>query len=188
MTLEAVVTKFGYAAVFLGSAFEGETVVALGGLAAHRGYLHLPWVIACAFAGTLLADQFFFYLGRRHGQAILDRRASWRPRVARVLALLERHQYLVILGFRFAYGLRTITPFAVGLTRVRPMTFLVLNVVAAAVWATVGTIAGYVLGEALSRILGDLRRFEEVIFLLVALVGAGFWLFHFIRRRRASRR
>ena len=188
MTLEAAVSKFGYLAVLVGSTFEGETIVALGGVAAHRGYLQLPWVIACAFLGTLAADQGSFYLGRRHGRAILERRPSWQPRVERVLALLERYQYLIILGFRFAYGLRTITPFAIGLSRISAVRFFALNVVAAAIWATTITIAGYGLGEVLDRLLGDLRKFEKVVFLVIAAVGAGLWIYYFVRRRKARRR
>ena len=52
MLLEELITTYGYAAVGIGSFLEGETVLVLGGLAAHRGYLELPWVIVYAFLGT----------------------------------------------------------------------------------------------------------------------------------------
>jgi len=188
MDLEALISKFGYLAVFLGSAFEGETVVALGGLAAHRGYLDLSRVIAVAFVATLLADQAYFHLGRRYGRALLERRPRWRPRIERILALLERHDWLVILGFRFVYGFRTVTPFALGLSRTNAVKFLVLNVAAAALWAAVVASAGYLLAEALHRILGDIGRYEKEAFLFVALAGAGIWLFHLVTRWRGKGR
>ena len=71
MSLETMIATYGYGAVLVGTFLEGETVVLLGGFAAHRGYLDLPWVIAVAFAGSLLGDQLYFYLGRRHSARIL---------------------------------------------------------------------------------------------------------------------
>jgi membrane protein DedA with SNARE-associated domain len=50
--------------VLVGAFFEGETIVVLGGFAAHRGDLVLPGVIAGAFAGSLAGDQFAYFLGR----------------------------------------------------------------------------------------------------------------------------
>ena len=49
MTLESIVDTYGYLAVLLGTFLEGETILVLGGFAAHRGYLALPWVIVAAF-------------------------------------------------------------------------------------------------------------------------------------------
>ena len=59
----------------------------LGAIAAHLGYLKLPWVIAWAFAGTLVADQLYFFIGRYQGRSILCRRPAWHACAQRVLAL-----------------------------------------------------------------------------------------------------
>jgi hypothetical protein len=37
--LESFLTKYGYIAILLGTAFEGETIMIMGGFSAHRGYL-----------------------------------------------------------------------------------------------------------------------------------------------------
>ena len=54
MNLAQILQDYGYAAVFVGTFLEGETIMVLGGLAAQLGYLSLDWVIACGFckAGT----------------------------------------------------------------------------------------------------------------------------------------
>lgn len=187
MDLSTLITRFGYYAVFLGAALEGETAVALGGLAAHRGYLNFAAVAALSFIATFLADQGFFYVGRLYGQAVLDRRPRWRPRVDRVLEIAERHSILIILGFRFVYGFRTVTPFAIGMTRVSWLRFLILNAFAAGTWALAIAGAGYVFGQALEVILGDLRRYEIYLFLGLAALGIGFWLRGRIRQRLKRR-
>ena len=56
MTIESFIETYGYAAILIGTFLEGETILVLGGFAAHRGYLSLPWVIVAAFAGTLSGE------------------------------------------------------------------------------------------------------------------------------------
>ena len=63
MTIEYLIQTYGYVAILVGTFLEGETVLVLGGLAAHQGYLQLPGVMLAAFAGTLIGDQLFFFLG-----------------------------------------------------------------------------------------------------------------------------
>ena len=67
MSLQWFVEHFGYLAVLIGGFVEGETMVLLGGLAAHRGYLELRTVIAVATTGTLFGNQLYFQLGRTRG-------------------------------------------------------------------------------------------------------------------------
>ena len=71
MALEDLIADLGYIAVFIGTFFEGETVLALGGVAAAHGYLSLPMVIGIAIIGGFLGDQTCFFIGRRYGTRIL---------------------------------------------------------------------------------------------------------------------
>lgn len=168
MDIAALISTYGYLVVLVGAFLEGETVVILAGFAAHRGHLDLPWVIAAAFVGTLCGDQFYFYLGRRHGAAWLERRPLWRARVDQVTRRLERHQTLFILSFRFIYGIRTAAPFAIGLSRVSALRFSVLNAISAAVWAALIAGAGYAFGQAMEALLADVKRYE--VWVLVAVI------------------
>jgi len=176
------IQQYGYAAVVIGTFLEGETVLLLAGFAAHRGHLDLAAVILCAFLGSLCGDQLYFWLGRRHGAAFLARRPQWEPKVARVRELLHRHQIPVILGFRFLYGIRTVAPFVLGMSGVSLSRFAPLNAVAALGWAIVGGLAGYALGSALESVLGDLERYEAMLFFTILASGVVVW---WLRRRRA---
>ncbi len=92
--LETLLTNYGYPILTIGTFLEGETIMVLGGLFAHLGYLSLPWVIVCGFCGTLCGDQLYFFLGRRHGKGLLTRHPAWQARTDTVLEKLERHQTL----------------------------------------------------------------------------------------------
>ena len=51
--LASIVQQYGYLAIFLGAILEGETVLILGGFAAHQGYLQLIVVVALAALGGI---------------------------------------------------------------------------------------------------------------------------------------
>jgi membrane protein DedA with SNARE-associated domain len=186
MTLEAFVTSYGSLAVFVGTFLEGETIVILAALSAQRGYMPLWEVIIAAFFGSLLGDQFYFYLGRRHSRPFLARRPSWKSRIDRALRLLERFQTVLILAFRFLYGLRTVTPFAIGMSGIAAPTFIALNVVGAAVWAVAVSCGGYFLGQAINTYIGDMKKYQLWVFGLIAVIGCLVWGVSFLKRRRQT--
>ena len=182
MSLEELISTYGYAAIGIGTFLEGETILILGGFAAHRGYLELPWVIVYAFLGTLFGDQLFYYIGRIKGKAALEKRPHWKLKSEKVFLLLDRHQVWFILGFRFLYGLRTVTPFIIGASRISPFRFLILNIIGASIWATVIGISGYLFGNTLEILIGDIKRYELLVFAILAVIGILIWLIHLRRK------
>ncbi len=182
MSLEALISSYGYAAIAAGTFLEGETVLLLGGFAAHRGYLELPWVIVFAFAGTFFGDQLYYYLGRTQGKALLENRPRWKAKSDKILSLLDRHQTWFILGFRFLYGLRTLAPFLIGVSQIPPSRFITLNMIGAFLWALIIGTLGYFLGQTLELLLGDLRRYELMVFSVV--IGCAILLWFISRFRK----
>jgi membrane protein DedA with SNARE-associated domain len=183
MDIGALVEQHGYLALVVGSAIEGETFVVLGGFAAHRGYLSLPIVIVVAGVLNFGWDQFYFWLGRRHGRWMLERFPSLRGKTARVLALLDRYHVPLIIGVRFLYGLRIAGPIAIGMGQVRWARFCMLNFFGAMLWAAIFSVLGFLFGQALELVFEDLRRHERWIFAAIAVGGLVTWL---IWRRRGT--
>jgi membrane protein DedA with SNARE-associated domain len=187
MDLQSIIEHYGYAAIFIGTFLEGETVLVLAGLAAHQGYLVLTWVILAAFLGSLCGDQLFFYLGRKHSQAVLSRRPAWKKKAESVNRILNKYQTPMILSFRFLYGFRTVTPFVIGMSRVSVKKFIVLNAVGALIWAAAIGSGGYLFGLALQVYIGKVEHYEVLVFAIIALLGLLIWIVHFYhRRKRAS--
>lgn len=187
MTFEGLISTYGYLALFAGVLLEGETILVLAGFAAHRGYVSLPAVIGVAFAATVVVDQVLFVFGRRRGKAFVARRASLRPRMERVNALLDKHGALFIVVRRFLYGLRTVSSLVLGMSSVPLGRFIALNAVGAAIWA--GTVAalGYLFGAAIVAVLGRIEHIEKEIMVGLLAAGAVFWLVRFARSRARSR-
>ncbi len=185
-TLTELIKNYGYLAILIGTFLEGETILILGGFAAHMGFLELHWVIASAFAGSFSGDQLYFYIGRYYGPKIIAKRLSWQAGAEKVYKHLHRHQNLLILSFRFFYGLRNVTPFAVGAARVSRMRFFLLNLVGAVIWAISFGYAGYLFGEAFRLFLSDFKRYELYVLLGLVLIALVIWLITLIRNRRRA--
>ena len=188
MSLEQLIADYGYLAILVGTFFEGETIVILAGVAANMGLLEIQWVIAAAVAGSFSGDQFYYYLGRHWGPKIIARRLSWQEGAQKVYRLLHRHQYFLILTFRFYYGLRNVTPFAVGSAGVPRARFFVLNLIGAVVWAITFGYAGYLFGEAFRLFIDDYHRYALYVLGALVLAGVAVWLTTLLRHRRQARR
>lgn len=178
MSLSALLAQYGLVAVFAGTLFEGETLLLLAGYAAHRGYLDLTAVVAVAWAGAVLGDQFWFWLGRCHGTRLLARRPALAARVARALALIERHPDGAVFAMRFAWGLRIALPVALGTSRVSWRRYTLLNALSALLWAPLVAGTGYFFGAALARHPDMLTRYEHwgMAAVLAGAVGVHFAL------------
>jgi len=188
VSLEYLVSTYGYAALLIGTFFEGETILIIGGFFARLGYLKLSLVIIASFTGTLISDQLFFFLGRMKGQKLLLRRPVWQSRLEIIHKYMERHKNLVILGFRFMYGFRTITPFVIGMSNIRAKHFIILNIIGALVWAIVIGTGGYLFGLTLEKVIGNIRYYEQAVLLIIAGTGVFLWIFHFYRRRKLKKK
>jgi membrane protein DedA with SNARE-associated domain len=171
-----LIATYGYLAVFVGTLFEGETILLLGGFAAHRGHLRLPIVMLVAFAGSLLGDQTMFWIGHRYGQRLVTRWPSLERRIERVRPLIDRFGNVVALFFRFLYGLRNITPVAMAVFGFAPKRFVLLNGIGAAVWAVAVGAIGYLLGEAAERALPRAHHYQTMALVAILCALAAFWI------------
>ena len=182
--LQQFLQDFGYFALFLGTFFEGETILVLAGFLAFRGYMQLEYVIAVAFFGSYAGDQLWYFLGRRHGRKLLARKPSWQKMGDKALEHVRKHPDLWVLSFRFVYGLRTVMPVAIGLSGYPPARYLLLNGIGAIVWATVLGSAAFYFGSVLEGVLGNIKNYELMVLGGLVVIGLLFWL---RRRFKASK-
>jgi len=186
MNFEHLVISYGYPAILIGTFLEGETILILGGFAAHQGYLELPLVMLAGFLGTFFGDQLYFHIGRRKGIEFIEERPHWQVRTDRIFHLLHRHQVLLILGFRFVYGIRTVTPFILGASGIGVARYLVLNLIGAIVWTVAVCALGYFVGQAAEHFLQQVKHYELWIFGGIIILGASAWIIHWLVSKRGK--
>ncbi|XDA99445.1 DedA family protein [Sulfitobacter sp. LCG007] len=151
--LEGLLARYGLPLVFVGCFAEGDTAAVVSGGLAHRGTLPLLPTWALAFLGAYLADTVWFLIGRKlPDQPRFARHLEGRV-ARRARALVERRPILVILGFRFVWGTRTVVPLLLGMSSLPARLVLPLVALACLVWASALIGIGYGLGAAFVNIL-----------------------------------
>jgi phosphatidylglycerol lysyltransferase len=187
--VEQLLLKYGYALLFGGVLVEGEAFLLGAALLARAGLLSLPLVIAVAVAANSLADLTFFVLARRRGRAWLTRRYGSQERFRRLLALVGRHGFPLLLVSRFAYGLRAAIPAACGVTDISAVAFVATDLLAGLLWAVPVALLGYRTGQAVGPLLVAAKRYElSVALALGAAAVLGFAIFLGLRHLRALAR
>lgn len=188
MTLEALVARWGLLAVGVGAGLEGETAAVLGGLFAGQGYWPIWAGAIAAAAGSFVVDQTCFFLGRRGREHRWVKKLRATTGYAKALAAFEKHPIGFIFAFRFLYGLRTVSPLAIGTSRIRTRTFLPANLAAACLWAAIFTGIGYAFGAAFERWIGALKaHLPWVLAAAVAAVIAGVAVRRLLGHHRSDR-
>jgi len=183
--IDHFLAAYGLIVVYFGVIIEGDSVLIAAGFLAHQGVLDPIGVFLAAFAGSLTSDQVLYYIGRYFKDARLVQRQTERPAFAKVLDLIQRRQVLFILSFRFIYGVRTISPIAIGIAGVSAWIYTPLNIVAAGIWAALVTSIGYFFGQLMEQSSGRLHHVEHKLLVAIAIglvtlvvlhLARGWWL------------
>lgn len=169
-TLYDFVATYGYWIVLGGALIEGEAIVILSGVFASEGLMNLYLVMFLAFIGTLISDQSLYYFGRWRGKKFLRKHPNLKPKVRRTMAYLRKNDVTFILANRFIYGLRIVGPIIIGTTGVNVRKFSTYNVLAAAIWAIVCPLVGYILAEPALYLLELIHKYQKLALLAVACI------------------
>ena len=154
------VKNWGYLAVFLGSLVEGESVILTASAMASFGHLSIWKIMIIAFIGTLIADQFLYYVGRLYGATIFDKWPALRKSTEKAFKLLNKYDVLFIILCRFIFGVRITSAVVIGASGIPPTRFTPLNVLSAAVWTVISCTGGYLLGETMEKIMHYLTAID----------------------------
>jgi membrane protein DedA with SNARE-associated domain len=166
--------QFTYLLVMAATFIEGESIVILCGTAAHDLDINVELLALFAFAGSFIGDQLYYHLGRKYGAPLLRRWPTLGKRIDWAFRLVRERPTLFVLTFRFIYGVRNIAPFVIGIVGVPRARFIILNFIAAQVWAHSFAWGGYWLGRALQHWFGDNRWYVLGGFVGLALCVAGY--------------
>jgi membrane protein DedA with SNARE-associated domain len=167
VNLESLVVRYGLAAVFIGSAFEGDFTLILAGVVAHLGYFPFPLAVAAGAIGSLVGDLAWYALGRVRGPRF--RAGRFYRRVGhRIEKLARRLGPAQLLAARFVYGTKAASMLFWGLHELPLVRFLLVDSLGALIGTAVFTGLGYLVSGSAALLLGKVRRVQ--FWLLGALV------------------
>lgn len=179
--------EYGYVILFAWSIIEGESGLIMAGLLCTTGDMSLYIAIFVAGLGGFTGDQIYFYIGRYNKSFVHSKFKGQRRKFALAHLLLEKYGWPIIFAQRYMYGLRTIIPISIGLTRYNSKTFAIINIFSAWCWAAMTIIPVWYFGN---EILGLLKIAKEhwyiAIPFLILMGGSISYYFHNATRKNKS--
>ncbi|WP_456404457.1 DedA family protein [Hydrogenimonas sp.] len=145
--------EYGYIILFLWSVLEGELGLVMAGTMVHTGHMDMGLAIFIAGLGGFTGDQIYFYIGRYNKKFIHNYLHRHRRKFAIAHLLLKKYGWPIIFIQRYLYGLRTIIPMSIGLTRYDGKKFAIINFLSAQVWAAITIVLAYIFGEQILQII-----------------------------------
>jgi membrane-associated protein len=169
-----------------------ETILILAGYLVWEGKLRLPIVVAVGLVSAIAGDNLGYWIGRAFGRRAVERYERWLfvtpARLDTMQRVVARYGPLAVFAARFLPGLRFLAGPVAGISGLRPMPFILANILGASLYVPAAVGIGYAVGlgwgEYLTRLEHAAWRLEYLvlIFVLCATVALLAW-----RALRATR-
>lgn len=212
VSLKHIVTHFllqfygtaGYVGVFsllvacgLGLPLPEDIALITGGFLAALGPPHgvgsVTAMVFVGLAGILVGDSMIFKAGHDYGEKLLETKLGRHispERVERTRELFGKHGPKLIIVARFLPGIRAVTYFVAGTSRVRYWQFLLFDGLAACASAPAWVLLGYWCGKRhmIRKAYEWAKTFQLGLLIGIAVVAVIVAVVMFLRKRHGERR
>jgi len=178
---------YGYVVLFLYS-FGGGFLALMGaGVLSYTGHMDLTTSILVAFIANFIGDMVLFYMGRYNKKDVMVYMHKHKRKLALSHILMKKHGSWVIFLQKYLYGIKTLIPLAIGITKYNLKKFAVLNFIAAALWSLVIGLGSFMAGEAIRsayEIIADKPWIAPVA--LISIAGLIWWYLSVKTRKKSA--
>jgi len=145
-----------------------------GALAAQgHGHLHLSLVLLSGVLGCLIADGFWFWLGRRWGSGVIRLVCSFTsdPRASRDKAhrIFSRWGLRLLLVAKFIPGLDGVSPPLAGAEGATIRGFVAYDIAGSVIWSAAYMMLGFAFSGELDRVVYLMGRFGTIVGVVVGV-------------------
>jgi membrane protein DedA with SNARE-associated domain len=170
-------TTYGYIGLFIYSLGGGFIGLIAASVLSFMGKMDLTTSISIAFLGNALGDIMLFQLTRYQKSMMMEGLRKHRRKLALSHILMKKHGDWVIFIQKFIYGLKTVVPIAIALTKYDFKKFALLNVFAAAVWALAFGLSSYYFGAVLSKFAIYISQNKWLAPVILLAIGSLTWFY-----------
>jgi uncharacterized membrane protein YdjX (TVP38/TMEM64 family) len=133
--------------------------------------------MAFAAIGAILGDYLGYSAGRWGGSWLAKRKIISPELLTRAEEFFQTYGNKSILWGRFVGPLRAVIPFVAGASRMKQSSFLLWNIIGAAIWSVGVGIFGYFSGSILATLIKKWSTELSWLFSVMAVIALGYWLF-----------
>ncbi len=168
---------YGYIGLFLYSLGGGFVALVGAAVLSFMGKMDLSLSIMIAFIANALGDFLLFYMARYQKSMMMEGIRKHRRKLALSHMLMKKYGSWIILFQKFVYGIKTLIPIAIGLTKYDFKRFAVLNILSAGVWALVVGFGSYYSGGFLVKVAETISEKPWIAPLILVVFGGALWFY-----------
>ena len=168
---------YGYIGLFLYSLGGGFVAIIAAGVLSFMGKMDLTTSILIAFVANALGDFLLFYMARYQKTMMMDGLRKHRRKLALAHIMMKKNGSWIILFQKFVYGIKTLIPIAIGLTKYDFKKFAALNILSAGVWALAFGLGSYYSGNFLMNIAETISQKPWIAPIILVVLGGALWLY-----------
>ncbi len=190
--ISTITDHFPYLGIFallilggIGFPFPEDTTLILSGfLVAHRVIKPVPSLLVI-YLGLLISDFFLYWMGKRYGRKIVERRKFQKiishERLSKLENKFNQRGVLVILFGRHLLGLRAQIFLVAGVMRMHPLKFLIADAATSLMTIILMGGIGYVGGNSVQVLKKDLMRVEHIAIIVFIILILSWIVFKYFR-------
>ena len=169
--MEALIQDWGYIILFLYSFGGGFVALVVASILAYGGDLNIIFVILTAGVANFIGDQFLFMIARNNKDQAKKLMQKHKRKIAISHLMMRKYGSLVIFLQKYIYGIKTLIPLAMGLTKYDIKRFIFFNVLATILWSLVFGLGAYTLGEVVYTYIDEFKTYGIIFIIgIVALI------------------
>ncbi len=168
---------YGYIGLFLYSLGGGFVALLGAGVLSYLGKMDLATSISIAFVANALGDILLVYLARYQKSMMMEGLHKHRRKLALAHIYMKKYGSWIILIQKFVYGIKTLIPIAIGLTKYDFKKFIVLNVGSAAIWALAVGFGSFYSGSVLVELAEVVSNKPWIAPVILVVFGGSLWLY-----------
>ena len=170
--MEDLIRDWGYIVLFLYSFGGGFVALVVAGILSYSGELNIVMVLIVAGIANFIGDQFLFTIARKNKSQAKEMMKKHQRKIAMAHLLMRKYGSAVIFLQKYIYGIKTLIPLAMGLTKYDIKKFAFFNIFATIAWTLIIGISSYMLGELVYKYLEEFKTYGIVFVVLILLVVA----------------
>lgn len=177
----------GYIILFLysiGGGYVALIVAVLLSLSPDTNIKLIPSVLI-AFSANFLGANIMFYMARNYKAEIAKYLSKHRRKVALTHLYLRRYGALIIFAHKYFYGIKTIVPLAMGMSKFSFIKFSAYNFLSSMLWTILVATVTYILGDEIRRIYNAIPPYYFPV--SGAIIIAAVTLFIYVRAKKKNK-
>jgi membrane protein DedA with SNARE-associated domain len=193
----AWINEYGAIAVYITFSFgliglpiPDETILTYVGFLVYGGHMGYIQAVAAGFLGSLTGMSISYVIGRRVGKPFFHRYGKWLYLPPERLELTERWfrrfgPWTILFGY-YVPGVRHVTSYMAGISRIPFPTYVIFAGFGALVWALLFITLGYWIGAQWVRVLHEMEGVFRWLIIAAVVCAAAAWLVWTWKRKRKN--